>query len=122
MPRSKSFAVRLKRVYDPPARGDGSRVLLDRVWPRGIAKTALELDAWPRELAPSTALRQWFHRDADRFTEFRKRYLAELAKNGEALKELKDDLRGSSVTLLTAAKDPEHSHLAVFRDALLGER
>lgn len=114
--------VRLRRVYDPPEPGaDGVRVLVDRLWPRGLAKAAAGVDEWPKAVAPSTELRKWFHAGGSA-GEFRRRYEAELAEP-EAVAEL-DRLRGLAeagpVTLLTAVKDPESSHAAVLAELLSG--
>jgi uncharacterized protein YeaO (DUF488 family) len=114
--------INLKRVYDPAEAADGKRVLLDRLWPRGVSKAALKFDLWARDLAPSNALRQWYHRNPDRFAEFQKRYLAELKLNEEQLSDLGDAARSGGLTLLTAAREPERSHCAVLRDALRASR
>ena len=82
------MTIGLKRAYDPPAESDGCRVLVDRVWPRGISKEALQIDAWLKDLAPSTALRKWFGHDPTKWDEFRKRYARELEQRGDALDEL----------------------------------
>ncbi|MCP9956451.1 DUF488 domain-containing protein [Streptomyces sudanensis] len=116
--------VRLRRVYEPPEPGDGSRVLVDRLWPRGLAKADARIDQWPRSLTPSTALRRWFHAadgaSGEVFEEFRRRYEAELDEPGaaEALDRVRQLARRGPLTLLTAARDPEHSHAAVLRDRL----
>ncbi len=110
--------LQVKRVYDPPSKGDGMRVLVDRLWPRGVSKAAVKLDLWTKGLAPSNALRQWYHRDPERFAEFRARYRAELAGKTDALNHLRSVLRGRTITLLTAAKDCERSHVAVLREVL----
>ncbi|MFB7466298.1 DUF488 domain-containing protein [Streptomyces sp. NPDC056224] len=114
--------IRLRRVYDPPEPGaDGVRVLVDRLWPRGLSKAAAEVDEWPRAVAPSTELRKWFHGGGSA-GEFRQRYEAELA-GPEAVAEL-ERLRGLAaagpLTLLTAVKDPESSHAAVLAELLGG--
>src|SRR3546814_5537815 len=104
--------VRIKRVYDDPATNDGTRVLVDRVWPRGVAKEDLELDDWNKDVAPSTDLRKWFGHDPERFEEFAKRYRKELdTKAGkEALAALKDAVTGKRLTLVTATKDRSEEH------------
>ena len=112
-------AIRVKRAYEPPSKNDGLRILIDRLWPRGISKTALKLDAWVKHLAPSNELRQWYKHDPEKFAEFRRRYKAELKSQGEALDELRDTVRGRTITLLTATKDLDLSHATVLR-ALLG--
>lgn len=118
----KAPKLRMKRVYEEASPDDGLRVLVDRLWPRGVAKAALKLDRWERDLAPSNALRQWYHRDPAQFTEFRERYRAELAANGPALDELRSAIGGRAATLLTAAKELDHSHVAVLRELLAGQR
>ncbi|MFE2266222.1 DUF488 domain-containing protein [Streptomyces griseosporeus] len=114
------MSVRVRRVYEPPEPDDGLRVLVDRLWPRGLAKDAARVDEWPKGLTPSTELRRWYHAGEGSFEEFRERYEAELA--GEEAAGLLDGLRGSArtgpVTLLTASKDPERSHAAVLADLL----
>ncbi|MEV6675584.1 DUF488 family protein [Streptomyces erythrochromogenes] len=115
--------IRLRRVYDPPEpEADGLRVLVDRLWPRGLAKAAARVDQWPKAVTPSTELRKWFH-DGGSAGEFRQRYEAELA-GPEAVAEL-DRLRGlvargGPVTLLTAVKDPGSSHAAILAERLSG--
>ncbi|MFG2340317.1 DUF488 domain-containing protein [Streptomyces yangpuensis] len=112
--------IRLRRVYDPPEpETDGLRVLVDRLWPRGLSKAAAEVDEWPKAVTPSTELRKWFH-DGGPEVEFRQRYEAELAEP-EAVAEL-DRLRGlvgrGPVTLLTAVRDPGSSHAAILAERL----
>ncbi|MER5732305.1 DUF488 family protein [Streptomyces sp. NPDC002138] len=113
--------VRLRRVYDPPDPAvDGVRVLVDRLWPRGLAKAAAAVDEWPKELTPSAELRKWFHGGGGDFEEFRERYEAELA-GAEALAGL-ERLRGLAaagpVTLLTAVRNPSSSHAAILASLL----
>jgi uncharacterized protein YeaO (DUF488 family) len=109
----------LKRAYEEPARGDGYRILVDRLWPRGISKEDLHLNAWAKSLAPSTELRKWFAHDEAKWPEFRKRYRAELAQVG-ATKIIRDLLAGAkpakTITLLYGAKDREHNEAVVLRD------
>jgi uncharacterized protein YeaO (DUF488 family) len=112
-------AIQLKRVYEPPSRADGYRVLVDRLWPRGIAKEALKLDAWAKDLAPSTGLRRWFAHDPAKWGEFRKRYRAELSRAGagKIVRELLTSARrAKTVTLLYGAKDREHNEAVVLRE------
>jgi uncharacterized protein YeaO (DUF488 family) len=113
-------SIGLKRAYDPPGADDGLRILVDRLWPRGLKKTKLKADAWPKHLAPSTELRRWYQHDPERYAEFRRRYLAELKDNGESLDELRALLRGHKVTLLTATRELELSHARVLREVLGG--
>lgn len=112
--------VRVKRVRDEPAHNDGTRVLVDRVWPRAVAKADVELDTWLKDVAPSTDLRKWYGHDPERFEEFAKRYRAELdtADGRAALDELRDAVRGKRLTLLTDSRDVEHSQAAVLAELL----
>jgi uncharacterized protein YeaO (DUF488 family) len=116
--RKASASIRIKRAYDPPAADDGLRILVDRLWPRGLAKSKLKLDAWPKHLSPSNGLRKWYQHDPEKFAEFRKRYLAELKAEGEGLDELRASVKGQTVTLLTATKELDLSHATVLRDLL----
>jgi uncharacterized protein YeaO (DUF488 family) len=117
MTRAKP-TVHIKRVYEAPSPNDGFRVLVDRLWPRGLTRAKAKLDAWTKDAAPSTALRQWFHRDPKRWDEFRTRYKAELASN-TGLGDLRALLRGrASVTLLYGATTTDHNHAIVLREAL----
>ena len=112
-------AIRVKRVYDKPARGDGRRVLVDRLWPRGLKRESAEIDLWLKEVAPSAELRRWFNHEPGRWNEFRKRYRAELEANAESVKTLRGALRGARpVTLLFAAKDAERNNAVALRDYL----
>jgi uncharacterized protein YeaO (DUF488 family) len=110
--------VRLKRAYDAPSAADGYRVLIDRLWPRGITREEARLDEWSRELAPSTELRRWFAHDPSRFTEFRRRYTAELAGQKGPLRELRRRAREGTVTLVYAARDGEHNDAVVLAEIL----
>jgi len=112
------MAVRMKRAYDPPEPGDGYRILIDRLWPRGVSKEHAHLDEWARELAPSTELRQWFGHDPARFEEFRRRYRAELAAQEEKLRELRSRARKGTLTLVYAARDSEHNDAVVLAELL----
>jgi len=112
--------VRIKRAYEEPARSDGYRVLVDRLWPRGVKKDALRLDLWAKELAPSPALRQWFGHDPARFRDFARRYHAEL-RHEPARSFLADLTRRAAhgtVTLVYGARDEEHNGAVVLRDAI----
>lgn len=108
----------LKRIYDEPAEGDGYRVLVDRLWPRGISKTRADLDEWCKDVAPSSELRTWFGHRPERFEEFAERYRIELASSQEAARFAKRLADKPKVTLLIGAKDPEHSQGVVLRDVL----
>ncbi|MFF4183334.1 DUF488 domain-containing protein [Streptomyces sp. NPDC001691] len=105
--------MRVRRVYDPPEKADGVRVLVDRLWPRGLSKEHAVVDEWPKELTPSTELRRWYHEDRGRYADFTKRYEAELAGPDQtrALERLRDLVEDGTVTLVTAVKDIEHSHV-----------
>jgi len=114
---AKKGGIKIKRVYDPPESNDGLRILIDRLWPRGMPKSKLQLDAWVKHLSPSNELRKWYRHDPEKFTEFRKRYRAELKAQGERLAELRR-LKGATVTLLTATKELDLSHATVLRELL----
>jgi uncharacterized protein YeaO (DUF488 family) len=116
--RGKSATIPIKRAYDAPGSDDGLRILIDRLWPRGMPKAKLKLDAWVRHLAPSNALRKWYRHDPKKFTEFRRRYVAELKAQGEGLAELRTTVKGRTVTLLTATKQLDLSHATVLRELL----
>jgi uncharacterized protein YeaO (DUF488 family) len=111
-------SIRVKRAYEPPGKDDGLRILIDRLWPRGLSKTTLELDVWVKHLAPSNALRRWYKHDPEKFAEFRRRYLAELEAQSEALDELRKTVRGCAITLLTATKELALSHATVLSELL----
>ncbi len=110
--------LRLKRVYEPPAPEDGLRILVDRLWPRGVRKTEARVDLWPKEIAPTAELRRWFGHDPKKWGEFRSRYDAELRQNSAAIDALSDRIQGKSATLLYAAADTEHNNAVVLRDVL----
>jgi uncharacterized protein YeaO (DUF488 family) len=112
--------VHVKRVYDVPSPDDGVRVLVDRLWPRGLKRETSKIDLWLKEVAPSDGLRKWFGHDAGRWTRFQRRYRAELANNTEPIAVLQELLKGRKpLTLLYAAKDVEHNNAIVLRDFLL---
>lgn len=113
--------VRIKRVYDAPAGDDGFRVLIDRLWPRGLAKEAAHVDLWRKDIAPSDELRKWFAHDPVKWPEFQTRYRSELEAHKEALSELRAQSRRGPMTLLYAAKDEAHNN-AVVLQALLARR
>jgi len=115
------MSIRTKRIYEAPAQADGYRVLVDRVWPRGLRKDEVQLDAWLKVLAPSTELRKWFAHDPQKWSEFKRRYVAELKARdeaGEALSELGRRARRQRVTLLFAARDTEHNNAVALREYL----
>jgi len=111
-------SIQAKRIYDPPKRADGYRVLIDHVWPRGISRERAQLDEWARELAPSDELRRWFDHDPARFAEFRARYRGELAAQRERLEKLRARTQTRPVTILYAARDREHNNAVVLADLL----
>lgn len=108
--------LRIKRIYDEPEASDGYRVLVDRLWPRGVSKERARLDAWLPKLAPSAGLRKWFGHDPARWTEFRQRYRAELAKAPSLVESVRRRALSERVTLLYAARDPVHNHAIVLRN------
>jgi uncharacterized protein YeaO (DUF488 family) len=110
--------VRLRRAYDAPAASDGYRVLIDRLWPRGVSKENARLDEWARQLAPSSELRRWFGHDPARFEEFRRRYSAELAAQDEKLRELRRRAREGTLTLVYGAHDEKHNDAVVLAEIL----
>ena len=111
--------VRLKRAYEPAAAGDGTRVLVDRLWPRGVTKKAAAIDLWAKELAPSTELRKWFGHDPARWDEFRRRYAKELQHHATRFDELRTLARQGPITLVYAAHDEAHNDAVVLRGMLL---
>ncbi len=110
--------VRIKRAYEPAAASDGGRILIDRIWPRGVTREEAQLDEWARDLAPSTELRRWFAHDPARFGEFRRRYSAELAAQEGKLRELRRRARAGTVTLVYGARDAEHNDAIVLAEIL----
>jgi uncharacterized protein YeaO (DUF488 family) len=110
--------IDLKRAYEPPAKSDGRRILVDRVWPRGIARDDLRIDAWLRDLAPSTELRKWFGHDPRKWEEFKERYARELEQRSDALDDLVAQARAGHVTLVFGAKDTEHNNAVALREHL----
>jgi uncharacterized protein YeaO (DUF488 family) len=116
------MVVRLKRVYDAPSRSDGERVLIDRLWPRGLTHEDAHVDEWARELGPSTELRRWFGHDPSRFDEFRRRYRLELAAQETKLAELRRRARRGTLTLVYSARDTEHNDAVVLAEVLRRDR
>ena len=110
--------VRAKRIYDAAEPGDGYRILIDHIWPRGVSRERASLDEWARELAPSAELRKWFDHVPERFGEFRSRYRDELAAHGERLEELRRRASGGPLTVLYAARDYEHNNAVVLIELL----
>ena len=118
--RISAANVRLKRAYESPSANDGTRVLVDRLWPRGVAKADAAVDLWLKDLAPSTALRKWFGHDPVRWLEFRERYAEELRQHPELFDLLRDLARAGPVTLVYSAHDELHNDAVVLRDLVLG--
>ena len=112
------MTIRLKRAYDKPAKDDGYRVLVDRIWPRGVSRESAQLDEWLKEIAPSTALRKWFNHDVNRWEEFKKRYLLELSANRKATNKLAEIERNGRLTLVFGAADREHNNGVVLKEFL----
>ena len=107
--------IRIKRVYDPPAKSDGRRLLVERLWPRGMKKKELDLDGWLRDVAPSPGLRKWFGHDPARWREFQRRYRAELDKSPAALQPILEAARNGTATLLFSSRDIEHNNAVALK-------
>lgn len=114
-------AICIKRIYDEPADNDGYRVLVDKLWPRGVTKLRANLDEWNKEIAPSTALRKWFDHKAERFEEFSLRYQEELLLKEEELNRLRTIAETEPISLLYAAKNPKINHAIVLRNSLINK-
>lgn len=110
--------LKIKRVYEKPAEEDGKRILVDRLWPRGLTKEKASVDLWLKEIAPSTELRKWFGHDPDKWKEFQKRYHHELENNNEQVSKLNEQLKNGVVTLVYGAKDEEHNEALVLKEWL----
>ena len=115
MTGGKKAEIRLSRAYEPPGTDDGSRVLIDRVWPRGVYKNALRLDAWLKELAPSTALRKWLDHDPDKWAQFQERYAQELDGEPEAVSRLLALCREGKVTLVFGSKERRYNNAVALK-------
>lgn len=113
--------IKIKRAYDPPAKTDGTRILVERLWPRGIKKEALKLDDWLKDAAPSTELRKWFSHDPAKWPEFQRRYRAELDEHPDAWQPLVEAAKAGKVTLLFSSHDTEHNNVVALK-AYLEER
>jgi len=120
MTRLAAKNINLKRAYEPPAADDGTRILVDRLWPRGLRKADAAIDRWIKDIAPSTDLRKWFGHDPARWQEFRKRYTDEIHGHPEQLDELRSRARSGRITLVFSAHDEAHNDAVVLRDVLLG--
>jgi uncharacterized protein YeaO (DUF488 family) len=110
--------MKIKRVYEEPSRDDGMRILVDRLWPRGLTKEKASIDLWLKEVAPSTELRKWFGHDPDKWKEFQKRYRQELRDNKELVSLLKEKIKKGTVTLVYGAKDEKHNEALVLKEWL----
>jgi uncharacterized protein YeaO (DUF488 family) len=119
MTRLAAKNINVKRAYEPAAKGDGARILVDRLWPRGLRKADAAIDHWIKDIAPSTGLRKWFGHDPARWQEFRQRYADEIYEHPEQLDELRACARSSQITLVFAAHDETHNNAVVLRDVLL---
>lgn len=113
--------VRLKRAYEQPAADDGTRILVDRLWPRGLSRSEVAIDRWTKEIAPSTELRRWFGHDPQKWPEFRRRYREELRQHAELLDEIRSLAKDGTVTLVFSARDEEHNDAVVLKETLLQE-
>jgi uncharacterized protein YeaO (DUF488 family) len=113
-----SMDLRLKRAYEPASPSDGYRILIDRLWPRGVSRERARLDAWDKDLAPSTELREWFAHEPERFEEFRRRYVEELRPRRARIAELRRRAREGPVTLVYSARDAEHNDAVVLAEVL----
>ncbi|MFI6515048.1 DUF488 domain-containing protein [Spirillospora sp. NPDC050679] len=116
----ETTGIRLRRVYEDPEPEDGARVLVDRLWPRGLSKERAALARWDKDVAPSDGLRRWYGHDPAKRAEFRERYGAELDERADAVAELREAARSGPLTLLTATRDVESSHLPVLAERLRG--
>jgi uncharacterized protein YeaO (DUF488 family) len=112
-------SVRLRRVYEPASPEDGVRILVDRLWPRGLRKADAAVDRWMKDIAPSTELRQWFGHDPERWDEFRQRYAKELQQHATVVDELRELARHDTVTLLFGSRDEQHNDAVALREVLL---
>jgi uncharacterized protein YeaO (DUF488 family) len=118
MAPKRAGTIKLKRAYEPPEKSDGFRILVDRLWPRGISKSSARIDLWLKEIAPSDALRKWFGHDPSKWDEFRKRYAAELAKRSAAVFQLKQLTGKGSVTLVYGAKEERYNNAVALKEFL----
>jgi uncharacterized protein YeaO (DUF488 family) len=110
--------INLKRIYDPPSHADGKRILVDRLWPRGIKKEDAKLDEWLKDIAPSSELRKWFGHEPNKWSEFKTRYQKELAGKADIVKPLRDAAKKGVVTLLFSAKDIERNNAVVLKEVI----
>jgi len=118
MPRNSPLKVNLKRAYEAPAKSDGQRILVDRVWPRGVTKEEILINDWVKDVAPSTALRKWFNHEPPKWNEFKRRYFRELEERPDALKRLLAKARAGTMTLVFGAKDAAHNNAMALKEYL----
>lgn len=116
------MSIKLKRVYEPASIGDGMRILVDRLWPRGVSKEKAKVDLWLKEIAPTTELRKWFGHNPDKWTRFRERYETELRNNTEVVEMLADKAKHGTITLIYAARDEQHNEAVVLKLFLDGRK
>jgi uncharacterized protein YeaO (DUF488 family) len=118
MSLKRKSTIKLKRAYEPPEKTDGARILVDRLWPRGVSKSSARIDLWPKDIAPSDALRKWFGHDPAKWSEFRKRYARELASQPQAVAQIKQVAEKGTVTLVYGAKDERHNNAVALKEYL----
>lgn len=114
--------IKVKRIYDPPSPDDGKRILIDRLWPRGMKKEKAHIDEWLKEISPSNELRKWYSHDPAKWTEFKKRYRAEISKQTELLKKIKNEGKKGTVTLLFSTKELELNNAVALKEIIEGTR
>ena len=110
------MGIRVKRVYEPPSTRDGRRILVDRLWPRGLSKADAKIDYWPKDIAPSTALRKWFGHDPERWPEFKRRYFRELESRPDTVRALLDYVRAGTVTFLYSSKEQRLNNVVALKE------
>ncbi len=115
------MSLHIKRIYEKSSEGDGQRVLVDRLWPRGLDKASAAIDLWLKDIAPSSQLRRWFAHDPQNWTEFRRRYHGELRANGVEVARLRELMKQGPVTLLYSARDVEHNQAVALRDFMIAQ-
>ena len=115
-------AIQLKRAYEAPEASDGKRILVERLWPRGVSKSEAAIDCWMKEIAPSTELRKWYNHELDRWGDFQEKYKAELTQNLDAVSQLEQLCKHGKVTFVYAAKDEQHNSAVVLKDFITSSR
>ena len=116
--RRSQMGIRVKRVYEPASTRDGRRILVDRLWPRGLSKADAKIDDWPKDIAPSTELRKWFGHDPERWSEFKRRYFAELESKSDTVRALLDYVRAGTVTFLYSSKERRLNNVVALKEYL----